>query len=500
MQEVQPQRNMVQHPWYQSWPILGLLSLVVPPLAMVLVWLRPVTGLVKRIAATVPALILTVVYLFVFTDLRLEVDGSGMRPLLSRYDAESHFEALEESRRRQASVASAASVPLSEASEGAVWPAFLGPYRDGHSPASIRTAWPADGLPLLWRQPIGGGYASFVVAAGRAFTIEQRRGEEVVAAYDGETGREVWTHAWEAHFREAMGGNGPRATPTWSEGLLYALGATGELRCLVADTGELVWRRNILQDNQATNLQWAMSGSPLVVGDKVIVLPGGSSGASVAAYDKRTGEPIWQSLEDVQAYTSPMLVTLAGQRQILTVTAERALGLSIADGTLLWDYPWTMFGPPSITQPVLLGDDRVFLSAAQKGAAVFEVTRTHDGFEAGTVWETNRMKTKQSTAILHEGYLYGLDGRILACIDADTGELQWKGGRYGYGQLLLASGHLVVLTESGEVVLVEATPEEHREVARFSAISGKSWTAPVIADGRLLVRNATEMAVFDISG
>ena len=195
-----------------------------------------------------------------------------------------------------------------------------------------------------------------------------------------------------------------------------------------------------------------------------------------------------------------MLVTLAGQRQIIAVTAERALGLRISDGTLLWDYPWSMFGPPSITQPVLLGHDRVFLSADRKGAAVFEVVETGRGFEARTVWETNRMKTKQSTANLHEGYLYGLDGRILACIDADTGELQWKGGRYGYGQLLLASGHLVVLTESGEVVLVEATPEEHREVARFSAISGKSWTAPVIADGRLLVRNATEMAVFDISG
>jgi len=245
-----------------------------------------------------------------------------------------------------------------------------------------------------------------------------------------------------------------------------------------------------------------MSASPLVVDDKVIVLPGGSRGNSVAAYDRATGEPVWQALDDVQSYTSPMLVTLAGERQILVVTAERALGMSTEDGTVLWDHPWTIFGVPNITQPVLLGDDRVFLSASNgKGAAVIEVARTlAGGFEAELKWETNRMKTKQSTAVLHEGYLYGLDERILACLDAETGELQWKGGRYGYGQLLLASGHLVVLTEAGDVVLVEATPEEHRELARFGAIEGKTWNSPAIAGGRLLVRNALEMAAFDISG
>jgi outer membrane protein assembly factor BamB len=120
----------------------------------------------------------------------------------------------------------------------------------------ILSIWPAQGLPRLWKQPIGGGYASFVAAGGRAFTIEQRRGQEVVAAYDIETGRELWTHTWDADFRESMGGDGPRATPTWHEGRLYALGAVGELRCLDARSGKLVWNRNILSDAAAGNLQW----------------------------------------------------------------------------------------------------------------------------------------------------------------------------------------------------------------------------------------------------
>ncbi len=220
------------------------------------------------------------------------------------------------------------------------WTDFRGPNRDGRYTATpIRTTWPREGLRRLWKQPVGGGYASFVVADGRAFTIEQRRNEEVVAAYDIQTGRELWTNGWTANFEESMGGDGPRATPTWHEGRLYALGAEGELRVLDASKGTLVWRRNILTDNRADNLSWGMSASPLIVDDKVIVLPGGTRGSSVVAYNKLTGAPIWKALNDEASYTSPMLATIAGVRQILVVTAARATGLTVENGTLLWEYP-----------------------------------------------------------------------------------------------------------------------------------------------------------------
>jgi outer membrane protein assembly factor BamB len=153
----------------------------------------------------------------------------------------------------------------------------------------------------------------------------------------------------------------------------------------------------------------------------------------------------------------------------------------------------------NVAQPVLLGDDRVFISAAyDHGAAALQVTRTGDTFAASTLWESRTMKNKFSSSLFHLGYLYGLDESILACVDAATGKLKWKGGRYGYGQILLAGEHLIVLTEDGDAVLVNATPERHEEVARFSAISGKTWNHPVIAGGRLLVRNIREMAAFDI--
>ncbi len=432
---------------------------------------------------------------------RLEVDGSGMRPMLSRFDEGAHFDALESNRAAQpTSVATTAPPPPIDRHPEAFWPAYRGATRTGHYDHNIRTDWPDDGLPRLWQQPIGGGYASFAVAEGRLFTIEQRRDSEVVAAYDPDSGVELWSQHWTERFQETMGGDGPRATPTWDNGRLFALGASGELQSLAADTGRQLWRTNILADAGAGNLTWAMSASPLVVDNQVIVLPGGKDGRSVVAYDADTGAVLWSTLDDVAGYTAPMLVELAGVRQILVVTAARAAGLRVEDGTLLWDYPWIVSNVPNMAQPIVVGSDRVFLSASYgQGSAMVEVSRTGTELSAREVWRTNRMKNKFSSSVLHDGHIYGLDESILACLDVENGELVWKGGRYGYGQLLLADGHLVVLTERGDLVLVRATPDGHDEVASFAALDGKTWNVPTIADGRLFVRNTTEMAAFNIS-
>jgi len=520
--------------WLYSWKTLVVASILFPPLGLILVWMRPSTRLSRRILNSIYVSALAFFYLYQFAWLRVERDGSGMPMLSFQKGGEAHYAELERDRSRHAqlplsqpiaedtSSTSPASVPepaksvsappvqpsdpqpsakLAPKPAGTYWTDFRGPKRDGvYDEMEILTIWPAQGLPQLWKQPIGGGYTSFVAAGGRAFTIEQRRSQEVVAAYDLETGRELWTNSWDADFRESMGGDGPRATPTWHEGRLYALGALGELRCLDARSGKLLWNRNILSDNETGNLQWGMSAAPLVVDDKVIVLPGGRPGKSVVAYNKDTGAPVWQALDDKQAYTSPALVTLAGQRQILMVSAQRAAGLATEDGNLLWDFPWTTSYDVNSAQPLVISENRVFISAGYgHGAALVEVTRTPDGFAAKPLWQNVNMKNKFNSSIYYQGHIYGLDEAILSCIDAETGERKWKGGRYGYGQLLLVSGHLIVLTESGEVVLVKATPESHMELSRFSAIEGRTWNHPALASGRLLVRNTTEMACFRIS-
>jgi outer membrane protein assembly factor BamB len=337
------------------------------------------------------------------------------------------------------------------------------------------------------------------MARGRAFTIEQRGGEEVAAAYDVATGRELWTSRWTATFREAMGGDGPRATPTWAEGRVYVLGAEGEFRVLDERTGAVAWRTNILNDAGATNLQWGMAASPLVVDDTIVVLPGGQDGRSVVAYDRRTGARRWSALDDQQGYSSPMLVTLGGVRQLLVFTASRLVGLTPDRGALLWEYPWRTQFDVNASQPLVIGDNRVFVSTGYgTGAAVIELTRAGDAFSVREVWRNIRMKNQFSSSVLHEGFIYGLDESILACVDAATGELQWKGGRYGYGQIVLASGHVIVLTEGGDLALVRATPERHTELARFPVMEGKTWNHPALSDGYLLVRNINEMAAFDL--
>ncbi|MBL8232452.1 MAG: PQQ-binding-like beta-propeller repeat protein [Bryobacterales bacterium] len=510
--------------------VLFLTCLLLPPVGLILLWLRPKTGLLKKTFGTIAVALITVVHLVVLFGMRFELGGDGIPAFVHFGKAEqNHAEALERSRAKQppvpdpatAPVAPAQQVPVQQANvapsalpvsaepakpetaiaakPSAYWTDFRGPLRDGVYPKEILTNWPASGLPLLWKQPIGGGYASFVVGQGRTYTIEQRRDKEVIAAYDLQTGREIWTHSYDAHFQESMGGNGPRATPTYHDGLVYSLGATGEFRILDARTGAVNLKKNILTENGARNLMWGACGAPLIVDDKVILQPGGSGGKSIVAYHKTTGERIWSSLNDQAGYASPMLVTLAGKRHIVTMTAKRAVGVAVEDGKLLWEYPWETQYDVNASQPIVAGANRLFLSSGYgHGAGVIELAESGNVLRATKVWENNRLKNRFNSSVLHEGHIYGLDENILACVRVSDGQLMWKGGRYGYGQLLLASGHLVLISEDGELVLLKATPEKHTEVAKFDAISGKTWNVPIIEDGLLLVRNTTEMAAFRI--
>jgi outer membrane protein assembly factor BamB len=389
--------------------------------------------------------------------------------------------------------------PPPDPAPASYWTDFRGPARDGHyREQPVRLDW-TKGLEPVWKQPIGGGYASFVVARGRAFTIEQRGAQEVASAYDVLTGRELWTNRWTAAFRESMGGDGPRATPTWDDGRVYVLGGQGELRALDEETGTTIWRTNILDDAGASNLQWGMAAAPLVVDDTVVVLPGGGDGRSIVAYDRRAGTRVWSALDDQASYSSPMLVTLGGVRQILAFTATRLVGVTPDRGELLWEFPWKTSYDVNASQPLVLGDNRVFISTGYgTGAAVIELTRSGSRFAVREVWRNILMKNQFTSSVLHEGYIYGLDESILTCMDAATGERQWKNGRYGYGQVLLAGGHLIVLTEDGNLALVRATPERYEEIVRFPAIEGKTWNHPAMGYGYLLIRNLNEMAAYDL--
>lgn len=520
---------------FRSRLALWVSIIIFPPLGLVLLWMRGDLGVVRRIAGTLAICVVAIVELFYVYGMHVLWDGNVKPYGVSFASRARHDGLVESTRARQrlegpppqpapvetaksvapappvttpagsATVAStpAASTPTAmkareNAEPAAYWTDFRGPNRAGvYAQTAIETAWPAAGLPRLWKMPIGAGYASFTVGEGRAYTIEQRREREAITAYDVKTGRELWAFTYPAQFDEILGGPGPRATPVYYGGLVYSLGANGDFYCVSAETGKPKWSKNILADNGAKNIHWAMSGSPLIVDEKVIVTPGGPNGKSIVAYNRLTGEPIWHSLNDRAGYTSPILATLAGLKQIVWISGERAVGLTAEDGKQLWEFPFPAQMDMNCSQPVVVDGAHVLLSSAQgPGAALLEIAKTGDAYAARPVWQNNRMKNKFNSSVLYQGYIYGLDEAILACIDAKTGELKWKGGRYGYGQLLLAGSHLVVVTEQGDIVLVRATPESHQELARFSAIEGRTWNIPAIDNGLLLVRNSTEMACF----
>ncbi len=381
-------------------------------------------------------------------------------------------------------------------------PQYRGAHRDGIvvGPRLARE-WESRPPRPLWRQACGGGYAGFAVIGDLAITIEQRRAEEVVVAYEVSTGRELWSFSYPALFAERLGGDGPRATPAISRGRVYSLGAQGDLVCLDARDGQLIWEQNILAENGCGNLDWGMSGSPLVADGQLFVNPGTQKGteqsAGVFSLDPMTGKQKWKSGSAKASYASPMLVTLLGTPTLLIFDAVGIAGYDPERGAELWRFDWKSDFDVNAAQPIVLGDDQVLITSAA-GCARLKLAREGRNWTVEPVWRNRLMKASYSNPIEHDGFLYGLDEGIMACLDLATGERRWKKGRYGHGQILLSGDLIVVLSEKGELALVEATPQEFRELARIQAIDGKTWNNPALVGNRMLVRNHLEMACYEL--
>lgn len=354
----------------------------------------------------------------------------------------------------------------------------------------------------LWRQPVGGGYAGFVVVGDVVVTIEQRRDREAVVCYDAASGKERWAHEYDSRFNETLGGPGPRATPTIAGDAVYSLGATGWLICLDRAAGKQRWAVNILENN--ANLTWAMSGSPLVYDDVVVVNPGtqssAASGKAVVAYDRKTGKQVWSAGSTRAGYCSPMLATLAGQRTLLIFDAEELAGYEPATGKKLWRHSWETYQGINVAQPLVFADDRIFISSGYNhGCAMLKITKPSGEWQVEELWKNTHMRSKFSSPVAYHGHLYGFDDGTLVCLDAKDGSRKWKGDRYGHGQLLFAGDLLVILSERGKLVLVEATPLEHRPLSSLAAIEGRTWNYPALANGKVYVRNDLEMAAYDLT-
>jgi outer membrane protein assembly factor BamB len=399
-----------------------------------------------------------------------------------------------------------AAAPLPSGGATADWPGFRGAERDGivHG-LRIATDWSASPPVELWRRAVGPGWSSFAVSGGRLYTQEQRGDDEIVSCYEEATGAPVWTHKDAVRFFESNGGPGPRGTPTLSGGRVYTLGATGILNALDAADGRVAWSREAASDAEGTRSMggggtvkvpdWGFSSSPLVVDDLVVVAMAGQ----LVAYDLATGKPRWTGPMGGVSYSSPQLATIAGVPQVLLANATGLTSVAPADGKVLWQHKWRGF---PIVQPAFTTDGDVLLAiASDSGTRRLAVVQAAGAWTVEERWTSPGLKPYFNDFVAHEGHAYGFDGRILACIDLANGERKWKGGRYGNGQLVLLAEQdlLLVLSEDGELALVNATPDRFTEVARVPALQGKTWNHPVLAGDTLLVRNGEEMVAFRLS-
>jgi outer membrane protein assembly factor BamB len=389
-----------------------------------------------------------------------------------------------------------AAAPVSTNRARPDFPQFLGPRRSAvlDGPA-LDTDWAAHPPEVLWRQQIGAAWSGFAIVGGRAVTQEQRGEEEQVSCYDLFTGRRLWSHGDAAHYHTTIAGEGPRCTPTVAGGRVFTLGATGILNCLDLESGRLFWSHRITEDAGVNAPQWGFSGSPLVLEDRVLVSGGGKPDKSILAYRVSDGQRLWTAGSSSVSYSSLSVVTLAGVRQILAFNARRITGHDARDGTVLWNYPWGV-GQPQVAVPVVVGTNRVLFSSGYGvGSQLLEIIRTPNGqFEVHSLWKSIRMKAKLANLVARNGFLYGLDDGILACLDLRDGSQRWKEGRYGHGQGLLIDDLYLLMAEDGELILLHPTPEGPGELRRFRVFDVKTWNPPALSGDLLLVRNDREAA------
>ncbi len=335
---------------------------------------------------------------------------------------------------------------------------------------------------------------------GMVITQEQRAQEECVVAYDAVTGREVWVSVHPIRFDDALSGAGPRSSPAFCEGRIYAYGGRGYVSCLNAATGETVWAHDVLTEMGGKTPQFGAAASPLVMGHLIVVFVGGTEDRGVVAFDASTGKEVWRSPGGTETYCTPQIVTLGGLRQIVMHDNSGLYGLNGDDGKRLWFHPSTSALAIPMLQPHVLPNGDLVIEW-NDGVARFAVTRSGDTWTVTEKWFSNRLKAGFNEFVIHDGHIYGLDDGIFCCLDAATGKRLWKKGRYGAGQLLLLpeQRRIIVQCENGDLALVEVDSKELREIARIPAIAGKTWNHPVLAHGRLYVRNAEEMACFELS-
>lgn len=376
------------------------------------------------------------------------------------------------------------------------WPQWRGPNRDGISrETGWRADWPAEGPKKLWEADVGVGFSSMSVSNGRIFTMGNVNETDAISCFDAETGKLLWKHEYPCSSKDPNGYPGPRCTPTVDGDRVYAVSRHGHFFCLDAATGKVIWSKDFAKDFGAVSPKWGFAGSPLIEKDWVLCEVNATNGASVVAFNKRTGEVVWKNGRERAGYSSLVAFNLEGERCLAHFCADQFVLRRMADGSELWRIPWpTSYGVNAVTP--LIAADKLFLSSGYGfGCALFKIS-----LKGPTeLWRNKNMRNHINSCVLLGQHLYGYDEGELRCLDWNNGEAKWSTRDYGKGSLIAADGKLILYGQRGQLGLAAANGDAYKPLAQFQAVGGKdTWAPPVLANGRIYVRSLDKLAAFDV--
>ena len=381
------------------------------------------------------------------------------------------------------------------------WPSWRGVDRNGITPETAWTHdWPAEGPKRLWKGGVGTGFSSMVVAEGRLFTLGWAEDQDTVFCLDAATGRTNWTHSYPEKLADKMYEGGPNSTPLAAHGRLYTASKTGNIHCLELTTGKVLWNRNLGRDIGAKLADWGVSGAPVLADAGTLLINYGPHGV---ALHPATGQVLWQSgTGKDMSFAAPVVTRFGEAPAALFFMSEALVAVDPQSGRKYWESKFGQGYRTHCSDPVVSGD-LVFISSGDDGGELLRVSAK----SAVRVWKNRNLSTFTGSAVLVGGHLYGHEtggykaaNQQLRCVDLQTGEVKWGEGGFGQGSVIAAGDRLIVLGEKGELSVVRANPAKFELLARTQAIGGKCWTAPVLANGRLYIRNAKgELVCYDVS-
>ena len=389
--------------------------------------------------------------------------------------------------------------PLRDTSEN--WNQFRGPERNGHIPTqTVSIDW-SKPPKTRWSTSCGLGHSSIITSDKLAVTMEQDQDQEILIARSFEDGQEAWRVTEKTKWHDMLSGTGPRSTPTLHNGKLYTLFSHGKLSRVDANSGNVEWSIQVTPESYEFP-EWGLAISPLIWNDMVILSLGGENSA-VKAYSINSGEQIWQSeVAGKAVYLSPEILRLMDEDHLIVSLVGKIVSLDPKNGKTLWEKPWKIFmNNVQIVQPIAISNDSIILAAGYgKGAECFTIARDEESkkYRVQSSWKSKDLKAKFSNPIFKDGYLYGLSENLLVCLEAKTGKLMWRGKKYSYGRILLVDQKLLILGHSGVLSVIDATPEEFREISSRQLLSNaRCWNGPAFVNGYLLARNGEQIACFD---